>query len=128
MTRVALRRRTDLRIEPASAPNTEVIEYIIQSPQLRIAPTAPQGLHQAMIITDDPEGVRDAIFANLHRGVTLLEARGGFTGRPRPMLFVVVGAHEVGRLKLRVAEVDPEESFYGVEPRRTSLILRPALR
>ena len=62
---------------------------------------------QAMIITEDPDGVRDAIFSNLHRGVTLLEARGGFTGRPRPMLYVVVGAHEVGLLKLRVAEVDP---------------------
>jgi uncharacterized membrane-anchored protein YitT (DUF2179 family) len=63
---------------------------------------------QAMIITNDPDGVRDAIFDHLHRGVTLLEARGGFTGRPRPMLYVVVGAHEVGRLKLRVAEIDPE--------------------
>lgn len=63
---------------------------------------------QAMIITSDPEGVRDAIFANLHRGVTMVEARGGFTGAPRPMLYVVVGAHEVGRLKLRVAEVDPD--------------------
>lgn len=62
---------------------------------------------QAMIITDDPNGVRDAIFANLHRGVTILEARGGFTGKPRPMIYVVVGAHEVSRLKMRVAEVDP---------------------
>lgn len=62
---------------------------------------------QAMIITDDPDGVKNAVFTHLHRGVTLLEARGGYTGRPRPMLYVVVGAHEVGRLKLRVAEVDP---------------------
>ena len=62
---------------------------------------------QAMIITNDPDGVRDAVFTHLQRGVTLLEARGGFTGRPRPMLYVVVAAHEVGRLKLRVAEVDP---------------------
>jgi uncharacterized membrane-anchored protein YitT (DUF2179 family) len=61
---------------------------------------------QAMIITDNPEGVRDAVFTHLHRGVTLLEARGGYTGLPRPMLYVVVAAHEVGRLKLRVAEVD----------------------
>jgi uncharacterized membrane-anchored protein YitT (DUF2179 family) len=61
-----------------------------------------------MIITTDPEGVRDAIFQHLNRGVTLLEARGGFTGRARPMLYVVVGANEVGRLKLRVAEVDPQ--------------------
>lgn len=62
---------------------------------------------QAMIISDDPEGVRDTIFTNLNRGVTVIEARGGFTEKPRPIIYVVVGAHEVGRLKLRVAEVDP---------------------
>ncbi len=60
------------------------------------------------IITADPEGVRDTIFANSNRGITIIEAKGGFTGTSRPMLYVVVGAHEVGRLKLRVAEVDPD--------------------
>ncbi len=63
---------------------------------------------QAIIITNHPTEVRDTVFANLGRGVTLLEARGGFTGKPRPMLYVVVAAHEVGRLKLRVAEADPD--------------------
>jgi uncharacterized membrane-anchored protein YitT (DUF2179 family) len=63
---------------------------------------------QAIIITTDPAGVRDAVFRNLARGVTMLPATGGFSGEPRPMLYVVVGAHEVGRLKLRVAEVDPD--------------------
>lgn len=63
---------------------------------------------QAIIISNRPLAVRDTIFANLGRGVTLLEARGGFTGKPRPMLYVVVAAHEVGRLKLRVAEADPD--------------------
>ena len=63
---------------------------------------------QAMIITTKPGPVRDAIFRNLGRGVTMLEASGGFSGRQRPMLYVVVAAHEVGRLKLRVAEIDPE--------------------
>lgn len=63
---------------------------------------------QAMIITSRPGPVRDAVFRHLGRGVTFLEASGGFTGHPRPMLYVVVAAHEVGRLKLRVAEVDPD--------------------
>ncbi len=62
---------------------------------------------QAMIITSKPGPVRDAIFRHLGRGVTMLEASGGFTGRIRPMLYVVVAAYEVGRLKLRVSEVDP---------------------
>jgi len=77
----------------------------------RVLDTVQAGLsasRQAMIITNRPVAVRDAVFSHLHRGVTILEARGGFTGEPRPMLYVVVGAHEVGRLKLRVAEVDPE--------------------
>lgn len=63
---------------------------------------------QAMVVTSRPEAVRDAIIHNLGRGVTVLEGRGGFTGEPRPILWVVVAAHEVGRLKRRVAEVDPK--------------------
>lgn len=63
---------------------------------------------QAMVITTKPGPVRDAINRHLNRGVTVLEASGGFTGKPRPMLYVVVAAHEVARLKMRIAEVDPE--------------------
>jgi uncharacterized membrane-anchored protein YitT (DUF2179 family) len=63
---------------------------------------------QAMIVTTKPGPIRDAIFRHLGRGVTFMEASGGFTGRPRPMVYVVVAAHEVARLKMRVAEVDPE--------------------
>jgi uncharacterized membrane-anchored protein YitT (DUF2179 family) len=63
---------------------------------------------QAIIITTHPKAVRDAVFASLKRGVTVLEARGGYSGERRPMLYVVVAAHEVGRLKLRVAEADPD--------------------
>jgi uncharacterized membrane-anchored protein YitT (DUF2179 family) len=63
---------------------------------------------QAIIISNHPKAVRDAIFTNLRRGVTVLEARGGMSGERRPLLYVVVAAHEVGRLKLRVAEADPD--------------------
>ncbi len=77
----------------------------------RVLDTVQEGFsvsRQAMIITNKPNRVRDAIFRNLGRGVTMLEARGGFSGQPRPMIYVVVQAHEVGRLKMRVAEIDPE--------------------
>lgn len=63
---------------------------------------------QAMVVTSRPDAVRDTIIHNLGRGVTVLEGRGGFTGEPRPILWVVVAAHEVGRLKRRVAETDPK--------------------
>lgn len=76
----------------------------------RVLDTVQSGFsvsRQAMIITTKPGKVRDAIFRHLGRGVTFMEASGGFTGQPRPMVYVVVAAHEVARLKRRVAEVDP---------------------
>jgi uncharacterized membrane-anchored protein YitT (DUF2179 family) len=62
----------------------------------------------ALIITGRSDGVRDAILHRLGRGVTVIEGRGGYSGEPRPILYVVVAAHEAGRLKRLVAEVDPD--------------------
>jgi len=70
---------------------------------------------QALIISRDPGAVRDAIFAHLGRGVTILDAIGGYTSEPRPVLYVVVAAHEVGRLKRRVARIDPD-AFVAISP------------
>ncbi len=77
----------------------------------RVLDTVQSGFsvsRQAMIITSKPGPVRDAIFRYLGRGVTFMEATGGYTGKPRPMVYVVVAASEVARLKLRVTEVDPD--------------------
>jgi len=77
----------------------------------RVLDTVQSGFsvsRQAMIITSKPGPVRDAIFRYLGRGVTFMEATGGYTGKPRPMVYVVVAAAEVARLKLRVTEVDPD--------------------
>ncbi len=63
---------------------------------------------QAIIISSRPDAVRESIFTNLQRGVTVIEGHGGYTGRPQPILYVVVAAYEVGRLKRRVAEADPD--------------------
>ncbi len=63
---------------------------------------------QAIIISRRPDAVRAAILTNLHRGATVLYGEGGHTGEERPVLYTVVAAHEVGRLKRRVAEADPD--------------------
>lgn len=60
----------------------------------------------ALIIAAEPRAIMDAVFARLGRGVTVLDAIGGYSGEARPVLMVVVAAHEVGRLKRLVAEVD----------------------
>ena len=69
----------------------------------------------ALIIASQPRLVMDAVFARLGRGVTVLDALGGYSGEPRPVLMVVVAAHEVGRLKRLVAEVDPK-AFVAIVP------------
>ncbi len=77
----------------------------------RVLDTVQEGFsvsRQAMIITSKPGKIRDVVFRHLGRGVTFMEASGGFSGEARPMVYVVVAAHEVARLKMRVSEVDPE--------------------
>jgi len=62
----------------------------------------------ALIISNDAERVKAAVLGQLGRGVTVLPGQGGYTGDPRPVLYVVVAAHEAARLKRMVADVDPE--------------------
>ncbi len=69
----------------------------------------------ALIISTDPEGVKAVVLRRLGRGVTVLAGEGGYTGEPRPVLYVVVASHEVGRLKRLVAEADPE-AFVAITP------------
>ncbi len=69
----------------------------------------------ALVISQKPEEVRRAVIERLGRGVTVLEGKGGYTGEPRPVLYVVVGAGEVGRLKRLVAEVD-RGAFVAITP------------
>jgi uncharacterized membrane-anchored protein YitT (DUF2179 family) len=61
----------------------------------------------ALVITDHHEAVREAVFAKLGRGVTLLEARGGYTQKSRPALYIVVYRSQVMLLKDIIAGIDP---------------------
>ena len=59
------------------------------------------------IITLKQEEVRDAIYAEINRGVTKLPAIGGYTGEARPVLMVVVYQTEFTKLKQLIKTVDP---------------------
>ena len=61
----------------------------------------------AFIITVRHEAVRQAILAQLGRGVTVLDAHGGYTQSSRPALYTVVHRAQVTRLKDIIAEIDP---------------------
>ncbi|GAB0170740.1 YitT family protein [Lysinibacillus sp. CTST325] len=59
------------------------------------------------IITMKQDEVRDAIYAEIDRGVTELPAIGGYTGKARPVLMVVVYQTEFTKLKQLIKNVDP---------------------
>jgi uncharacterized membrane-anchored protein YitT (DUF2179 family) len=61
----------------------------------------------ALVISERPDDVRQAVLDRLGRGVTVLRGQGGFTGEERPVLYVVVASHEAGRLERLVDAVDP---------------------
>lgn len=58
------------------------------------------------IITSATDQVRSRVMTELDRGVTLLSAKGGYSGEERPVLLCVVSAQEVARLKLIVRHAD----------------------
>ena len=62
----------------------------------------------AYIISEHTESIAATILQDLDRGLTKLNAQGGFTGDDRTVLMVVVGQSEVTRLKTLVQSVDRE--------------------
>ncbi len=59
------------------------------------------------IITLKQDEVREAIYAEINRGVTKLPAIGGYTGEARPVLMIVVYQTEFTKLKQLIKSVDP---------------------
>lgn len=62
----------------------------------------------AMIITSFPELIKEEIFTRLGRGVTMMDVRGGYTGKEKTILLCVVTRPEVPQLKALTREKDPK--------------------
>lgn len=62
----------------------------------------------AWIISSKYEQIAQAVMHDLDRGCTEVEAKGKYTGDPRPMLFCILGRGDIAPLKEIVAELDPK--------------------
>jgi uncharacterized membrane-anchored protein YitT (DUF2179 family) len=69
----------------------------------------------ALIVTGQPEVIRDQVMDRLDRGVTILRGEGGYTGEKRTVLFVAVNRRQVPALREMVSEADPE-AFMVISP------------
>ncbi|MCI3920311.1 YitT family protein [Paenibacillus sp. TRM 82003] len=61
-----------------------------------------------MVISQETEAISKQIMKELDRGVTLIPAKGAFTGQARVMLYCVVYRHETRRLERLVRRADPK--------------------
>jgi uncharacterized membrane-anchored protein YitT (DUF2179 family) len=61
----------------------------------------------ALIITQRPDEIAEAVLTRMGRGVTRWTGVGGYTGADRPILLIVVSRAETALLKSLVAQIDP---------------------
>jgi uncharacterized membrane protein len=78
-------------------------------------PFMQQHEHLTLIITDKAEAVSQQLLSVLKRGVTGIEGRGMYTGKPRTVLLCVVAPSQIDHLKTTVYAVD-ENAFVVVNP------------
>ena len=65
-------------------------------------------LRTGLIITNLPDQIKEEIFNRLRRGVTIMNARGGYSGEEKSILLCVVTRAEIPHLKDLTKEVDPK--------------------
>lgn len=60
------------------------------------------------IITEKPEELKQALFAEIQRGITVYQSQGGYTGVRKKTLSTVVSKKQMPLLRKLVAKVDPD--------------------
>ena len=61
----------------------------------------------AIIITEHPQEICDKLCEVFGSGVTQLEAKGGYSNKPKSMLYFVVNRYQIVRMKELVHDIDP---------------------
>lgn len=61
-----------------------------------------------MIISEAYEEIISSVYREVHRGATVIEAQGGYTGKHRPIIMVVVSKKQLPALNRLVTHIDPE--------------------
>jgi uncharacterized membrane-anchored protein YitT (DUF2179 family) len=77
----------------------------------RVLDTVQEGLGYAravFIVTERVEAMREGVLEQVGRGLTVLQAQGGFSGEPKPLIYVVVSRTQISSLKRLIADIDPD--------------------
>lgn len=64
------------------------------------------------VITDREESIKKEITQRVERGITILPAFGGYTGRKNNILLCVARNNEISDVRKLIIEIDPEAFFF----------------
>lgn len=87
-----------------------LIAYFIAYKMIDITITGLEESKGVMIITDEPDAIREVLMYRLGRGVTVLFGEGGYSKQPKKVLYSIVTRLEITKLKDIVYEKD-ENAF-----------------
>lgn len=85
-----------------------IIALFIYAKVLNMVASGMMATKLVMIITDRCESVRTAIMEKLGRGVTILNAEGGYQFDPKKMVVCAIPQSQIGRMKEFIKEIDPK--------------------
>jgi len=66
-----------------------------------------------MIITSKGDEVKQQLLEKLHRGVTIIDAKGAYSGEGRKVLITVITRYQLADVKSTIKETDPK-SFVNI--------------
>ena len=84
-----------------------LISLVISSKMIDIIQVGIYSAKGITIITTKEDEIRKRIMEDTGRGITLIDARGGYTQKEVGMLYCVVGQYQLIKVKTIVKEVDP---------------------
>lgn len=60
------------------------------------------------IITEHGEAIKQMLLARFPHGMTVIEAKGGYTGKDKTLFFMIMYSHEAYMIKQAIVEIDPQ--------------------
>ena len=84
-----------------------LISLVISSKMIDMIQVGIYSAKGVTIITTKEDEIRKRIMEDTGRGITLIDAKGGYTQKEIGMLYCVVGQYQLIRVKTIVKEVDP---------------------
>ena len=91
-----------------SIPLYSIIAALISNYAIDIAQEGFRFYKTVLIITKEPDKIKDAVLNEMERGITELKAKGAYTGEDKTVLMVAIPHTEISKIKKLAVEIDPE--------------------